>query len=256
MRPWGAGVPVGPAQHSWCGPGVREFLWGLHNTASVALACGGSCGACTAQLVRPWRAGVPVGPSQHSWCGLGVRGFLWGLHSTGGAALACGGSCGACTALLLRPWRAGVPVGPVQQSWCGPGVRGFLWGLYSRAGAALACGGSCGARRAPLVRPRCAGPGRERHGAPRSTVPCAVVLFTHERAPAGGGAKGGGGGGRGNHQSPRGVGFPILNDQRLRTCSCRGRGRQDVEPSPWVGGPDIARVATGRCPVGCASLVR
>ena len=120
VRPWRAGVPVGPAQHSWCGPGVRGFLWGLHSTAGAALACGGSCGACTAQLVRPWRAGVPVGPAQHSWCGPGVRGFLWGLHSTAGAA---------------------------------PGVRGFLWGLHSTAGAALACGGSCGACTAQRVRP-------------------------------------------------------------------------------------------------------
>ena len=77
VRPRRAGVSVGPAQHSWCGPGVRGFLWGLHSTAGAALACGGSCGACTAQLVRPWRAGVPVGPAQHSWCGpsvLGARG--------------------------------------------------------------------------------------------------------------------------------------------------------------------------------------
>ena len=88
-------------------------------------ACGGSCGACTAQLVRPWRAGVPVGPAQHSWCGPGVWGFLWGLHSTAGAALACGGSCGACTAQLVRPWRA---------------VR-FPWGRHSTAGAAPARGG-------------------------------------------------------------------------------------------------------------------
>ena len=109
VRPWRAGVPVGPAQHSWCGPGVRGFLWGLHSTAGAALACGGSCGACTAQLVRPWRAGVPVGPAQHSWCGPGVRGF----------------PCGACTAQLVRPWRAGVPVGPAQHSWCGPGVLAF-----------------------------------------------------------------------------------------------------------------------------------
>ena len=136
--------PVGPAQHSWCGPGVRGFLWGLHSTAGAALVCGGSCGGCTAQLVRPWRAGVAVGAAQHSWCGPGVRGFLWGLHSTAGAALACGGSCGACTALLVRPWRAGVPVGPAQHSWCGPGVRGCLWGLHSTAGAALACWGRGG----------------------------------------------------------------------------------------------------------------
>ena len=150
VRPWRAGAPVGPAQHSWCGPGVRGFLWGLRSTAGAALACGGSCGGCTAQLVRPWRAGVAVGPAQHSWCGPGVRGFLWGLHSTAGAALACGGSCGACTALLVRPWRAGVPVGPAQHSWCGPGVRGCLWGLHSTAGAALACwgrgGGGAGVR--------------------------------------------------------------------------------------------------------------
>ena len=53
VRPWRAGVPVGPAQHSWCGPGVRGSLWGLHSTAGAALASGGSCGACTAQLVRP-----------------------------------------------------------------------------------------------------------------------------------------------------------------------------------------------------------
>ena len=128
VRPWRAGVPVGPAQHGWCGPGVRGFLWGLHSTAGAALACGGFCGACTAQLVRPWRAGVAVGPAQHCWCGPGVRGFLWGLHSTAGAALACGGSCGACTALLVRPWRAGVPVGPAQHSWCGPGVLGARGG--------------------------------------------------------------------------------------------------------------------------------
>ena len=107
VRPWCAGVSVGPAQHSWCGPGVRGLLWGLHSTAGAALACGGCCGAGTAQLVRPWRAGVPVGPAQHCWCGPGVRGFLWGLHSTAGAALACGGACGACTAQLVRPWRAG-----------------------------------------------------------------------------------------------------------------------------------------------------
>ena len=150
VRPWRVGFPVGPAQHSWCGPGVRGFLWGLHSTAGAALACGGSCGACTAQLVRPWRAGVPVGPAQHSWCGPGVRGFLWGLHSTGGAALACGGSCGACTAQLVRPWRAGVPVGPAQHSWCGPGV------LFA----------SCGACTAQLVRPRRAGAGSERRGSP------------------------------------------------------------------------------------------
>ena len=67
VRPWRAGVPAGPAQHSWCGPGVRGFLWGLHSTAGEALACGGSCGACTAQLVRPWRVGVPAGPAQHCW---------------------------------------------------------------------------------------------------------------------------------------------------------------------------------------------
>ena len=157
VRPWRAGVPVGPAQHSWCGPGVRGFLWGLHSTAGAALACGGCCGACTALLVRPWRAGVSVGPAQHCWCGPGVRGCLWGLHSTAGAALACGGCCGACTALLVRPWRAGVPVGPAQHSWCGPGVRGFLWGLHSTAGAALACGGACGACTAQLVRPWRAG---------------------------------------------------------------------------------------------------
>ena len=114
VRPWRAGVPVGPEQHSWCGPGVRGFLWGLHSTAGAALACGGFCGACTALLVRPWRAGVAVGPAQHCWCGPGVRGCLWGLHSTAGAALACGGFCGACTAQLVRPWRAGVPVGPAQ----------------------------------------------------------------------------------------------------------------------------------------------
>ena len=66
---------MGPAQHSWCGPDVREILWGLHSTAGAALTCGGSCGACTAQLVRPWRA---------------VR-FPWGRHSTAGAAPARGG---------------------------------------------------------------------------------------------------------------------------------------------------------------------
>ena len=90
--------------------GLRYMVWflgGLHSTAGAALACGGACGACTAQLVRPWRAGVPVGPAQHSWCGPGVRGCLWGLHSTAGAALACGGACGACTTQLVRPWRAG-----------------------------------------------------------------------------------------------------------------------------------------------------
>ena len=91
VRPWRAGFPVGPAQHSWCGPYVRGFLWGLHSTAGAALACGGSCGACTAQLVRPWRAGVPVGPAQHSWCGPGV------LFA----------SRGASTAQLVRPRRAG-----------------------------------------------------------------------------------------------------------------------------------------------------
>ena len=144
VRPWCAGVPVGPAQHCWCGPGVRGFLWGLHSTACAALACGGSCGARPALLVRPWRVGVPVGPAQHCWCGPDVRGFLWGLHSTAGAALACGGSCGARTALLVRPWRVGVPAGPAQRCWCGPGVWGFLRGLLSTAGAALACGGSCG----------------------------------------------------------------------------------------------------------------
>ena len=157
VRPWRAGVPVGAAQHSWCGPGVRGFLWGLHSTAGAALACGGSRGACTARLVRPWCAGVAVGPAQHCWCGPGVRGFPWGLHSTAGAGLACGGCCGACTALLVRPWRAGVPVGPAQHCWCGPGVRGFLWGLHSTAGAALACGGACGACTAQLVRPWRAG---------------------------------------------------------------------------------------------------
>ena len=68
--------PVGPAKHSWCGPGVRGFLWGRHSTAGAVLACGGSCGACTALLVRPWRAGVPVGPAQHCWCGPGVQGCL------------------------------------------------------------------------------------------------------------------------------------------------------------------------------------
>ena len=94
VRPWRAGVPVGPAQHCWCGPGVRGCLWGLHSTAGAALACGGACGACTALLVRPWRAGVPVGPAQHCWCGPGVRGCLWGLHSTAGAALACWGRGG------------------------------------------------------------------------------------------------------------------------------------------------------------------
>ena len=146
-----------PVSRCWCGPGVRGFLWGLHSTAGAALACGGSCGGCTAQLVRPWRAGVSVGRAQHSWCGPGVRGLLWGLHSTAGAALACGGSCGACTALLVRPWRAGVAVGPAQHCWCGPGVRGFLWGLHSTAGAALACGGSCGACTALLVQPWRAG---------------------------------------------------------------------------------------------------
>ena len=136
-------IPVGPAQHSWCGPDVRGFLWGLHSTAVAALACGGSCGgctaqlvrltacggccgACTAQLVRPCRAGVPVGAAQHSWCGPGVRRFPWGLHSTAGAALTCGGSCGACTAQLVRPWRA---------------VR-FPWGRHSTAGAAPVLGGT------------------------------------------------------------------------------------------------------------------
>ena len=53
---------------------------------------------------------------------------------------------------------------------------------------------SRGACTAQLVRPWRAGPGRERHGAPRSTVPCAQVLLTHGRAPAGSGARGGGGG--------------------------------------------------------------
>ena len=109
--PWRAGVPVGTAQHSWCGPGVRGFLWGLHSTAGAAVACGGFCGACTALLVRPWRAGVAVGPGQHCWCGPGVRGFLWGPHSTAGAALARGGA-----------W------GPAQHSWCGPGVLGARGG--------------------------------------------------------------------------------------------------------------------------------
>ena len=153
VRPWCAGVPVGPAQHCWCGPGVRGFPWGLHSTAGAALVCGGSCGACTALLVRPWRVGIPVGPAQHCWCGPGVWGSLWGPHSTAGAALVCGGSCGACTALLVRPWRVGVPVGPAPLCWCGPGVWGFLRGPLSTAGAALACGGSRGARSALLVRP-------------------------------------------------------------------------------------------------------
>ena len=157
VRPWRAAVPLGPAQHRWCGPGVRGFLWGLHSTTGAALACGGFFGACTAQLVRPWRAGVAVGSAQHCWCGPGVRGFLRGLQSTAGVALACGGSCGACTARLVRPWRAGVPVGPAQHSWCGPRVRGCLWGLHSTAGAALACGGSYGACTALLVRPWRAG---------------------------------------------------------------------------------------------------
>ena len=127
VRPWCAGVPVGPAPHCLCGPGVWGFLWGPPSTAGAALACGGSCGARTALLVRPRCAG-----------------FLWGLHSTAGAALACGGSCGARTALLVRPWRVGVPAGPAQHCWCGPGVWGFPWGLLSTAGAALACGGCCG----------------------------------------------------------------------------------------------------------------
>ena len=70
--------PVGLAQHNWCGPGVRGFLWGLHSTAGAAMACGGSCEGCTAQLVRPWRAGVTVGPAQHSWCGPGVQGLCNG----------------------------------------------------------------------------------------------------------------------------------------------------------------------------------
>ena len=156
VRPWRAGFPVGPAKHSWCGPGVRGFLWGMQSTAGAALACRGSFGACIALLVRPWRAGVPVGLAQHSWCGPGVRGFLWGLHSTAGAALACGGFCGACTAQLVRPWRAGIHVGPAQHSWCGPGVlfasrgagtaqlvrpwrAGVPMGLYSTAGAGQAC---------------------------------------------------------------------------------------------------------------------
>ena len=165
VRPWRAGVPAGPAQHSWCGPGVRGFLWGLHSTAGAALARGGSCGACTAQLVRPWRAGVPVGPAQHSWCGPGVRGFLWGLHSTAGAALACGGSCGACTAQLVRPWRAGVPVGPAQHSWCGPGVQVVPVGpaQHSWCGPGV-LSASRGAGTAQLVRPRRVGAGSERRG--------------------------------------------------------------------------------------------
>ena len=157
VRPWRAGVSVGPAQHCWCGPGVQGLLWGLHSTAGAV-----------------WRAGVPVVPAQHCWCGPCLRGFLSGLHRTAGAALACGGTCGACTALLVRPWRAGgscggctaqvvrpwragVPVGPAQRSWCGPGVQGLLWGLQSTAGAALAYGGSCGACTALLVRPWRAG---------------------------------------------------------------------------------------------------
>ena len=78
VRPWRAGVSVGRAQHSWCGPNVRGLLWGLHSTAGAALACGGACGACTALLVRPWRAGVPVGPAQHCWCGPGVLGARGG----------------------------------------------------------------------------------------------------------------------------------------------------------------------------------
>ena len=120
VRPWRAGVLVGPAQHCWCGPGVRGFLWGLHSTAGAALACGGACGACTALLVRPWRAGVPVGPAQLCWCGPSVRGFSWGLHSTAGAALVCGGSRGACTALLVRPWRVGG--GGLQERGSRPGT--------------------------------------------------------------------------------------------------------------------------------------
>ena len=243
VRPWRSGVPVGPAQHSWCGPGVRGFLWGLHSTAGAALACGGFCGACTAQLVRPWRAGVSVG---------------------------------ACTALLVRPWRAGVSVGPAQHSscgpgvrgvsvgpaqhsWCGPGVRGFLWGLHSTAGAALACGGSCGACTAQLVRPWRAGGegggggGRRSEGVglgPPPAVGGPVVVLTSRRevgslaasvrrkgregdreggaACAGRGGGGGGGRGRGVCARARGEGGrcarpPSVTEWPLRS-GVRGRG--------------------------------
>ena len=44
VRPWRGGVHVGPAQHCWCGPGVRGCLWGLHRTAGAALACWGRGG--------------------------------------------------------------------------------------------------------------------------------------------------------------------------------------------------------------------
>ena len=142
VRPWRAGVFAGPAQHSWCGPGVRGFLWGLHSTAGAAWARGGSCRACTAQLVRPWCAGVPVGPVQHCWCGPGMPGFLRGLHCTAGAALACAGPSGACTAKLVRPRRAagscGACTAQLVQSW--RAVR-FPWGQHSTAGAAPARGG-------------------------------------------------------------------------------------------------------------------